>query len=302
MYNYVDDFLVFLSIEKNASPKTSQSYQTDLFQMADFFAHEQGTTPEKVDLTSVDHHLIRKFLADLQQRGLSRSTVARKLAAMRTFFKFLCREEIITRNPLIEVATPKQEKRLPQFLYQDDIRNLIECPERNTPRGLRDRAILETLYASGIRVSELVSLDLTDVDLDTAYIRVMGKGSKERVVPLGSFAINALKAYLHHGRTRLACRAEQTCTAVFLNKSGERISVRSIRDIVNKYVRKVSIRQRVSPHTIRHTFATHLLDAGADLRSVQELLGHVKMATTQIYTHVTREHLKSVYNKAHPRA
>ena len=302
MYNYVDDFMVFLQVEKNASAKTIQSYQTDLFQMIDFVAAEKEVAVEKVKPEHVDHLLVRKFLAELQQRGLSRSTVARKLAALRTFFRFLCREEIITRNPLIEVSTPKVEKRLPHFLYQDDIRNLIEAPERNTPKGLRDRAILETLYATGIRVSELVNLDLLDIDLDTGYVRVMGKGSKERVVPLGNFAINALKTYLSHGRTRLACRSQQAGNALFLNKAGERISVRSIRDVINKYVRKISIRQRVSPHTIRHSFATHLLDAGADLRSVQELLGHVKMSTTQIYTHVTREHLKEVYTKAHPRA
>ncbi|ADG82402.1 tyrosine recombinase XerC [Thermincola ferriacetica] len=302
MYNYVDDFMVYLQVEKNASEKTLQSYQTDLFQMVDFISAEINITPENLQPDRVDHLVIRKFLAELQRRGLSRSTIARKLAAMRTFFRFLCREEVITRNPLIEVATPKVEKRLPQFLYQDDIRNLIEAPERNTPRGLRDRAILETLYASGIRVSELVNLDMTDIDLNTGYVRVMGKGAKERVVPLGQFAINALKAYLTHGRTRLACRSKEPSEAVFLNKAGQRISVRSIRDIVNKYVRKISIRQRVSPHIIRHSFATHLLDAGADLRTVQELLGHVKMSTTQIYTHVTREHLKEVYKKAHPRA
>lgn len=302
MYNYVDDFLVYLQVEKNSSTKTLQSYQTDLFQLADFVSMEYGVEPDRIDPSKIDHLVIRKFLAFLQQKGLSRSTVARKLAAMRTFFRFLCREEIVSRNPLIEVSTPKLEKRLPQFLYQDDIRSLIESPERNTPRGLRDRAILETLYAAGIRVSELVNMDVTDVDLDMGYVRVMGKGAKERMIPLGSFAVSALRTYLQHGRNRFVIRSDQATDALFLNKSGNRISVRSIRDIINKYVRRISIRQRVSPHTIRHSFATHLLDAGADLRSVQELLGHVKMSTTQIYTHVTREHLKEVYSRAHPRA
>ena len=304
MYTYLDEFLVFLRVEKNASGRTIESYQRDLWQFIDFLSKEMQVPGERVDPVGIDDLLARKYLRHLHVRKLARTSVARKLASLRTFFRFLCREDIIATNPMLQVSVPKQEKRLPQFLYQDDIRVLVEAPDTTTIAGQRDRAILETLYAAGIRVSELVGLNIGDVDLAVGYVRVMGKGARERIVPLGSYAIKSLQLYWEAGRERLLACGSGTNSekALFLNKSGGRLSSRSIRNIINKYVNLVSITKKVSPHTIRHSFATHLLDAGADLRSVQELLGHVKMSTTQIYTHVTKAHLKSVYEKAHPRA
>ncbi len=305
MYIYLDEFLIFLRVEKNASGRTVESYQRDIWQFIDFLSKEMKVPGEQVDPTGIDELLARKYLRHLHVRSLARTSIARKLAAMRTFFRFLCREEIISINPMMQVNVPKLEKKLPQFLYQDALRHLVEAPDPVTLAGQRDRAILETLYAAGIRVSELVGLNIGDVDAGIGYIRVMGKGARERVVPIGSYAIKAISLYWEDGRNRLIAKAGETNLdnkALFINKYGQRLSARSIRNIINKYVDAVSITQKVSPHTIRHSFATHLLDAGADLRSVQELLGHVNMSTTQIYTHVTKEHLKSVYEKAHPRA
>jgi len=306
MYTYLDEFLIFLKVEKNASERTVESYQRDLWQFIDFVSKDMKIPGEQVDPAGIDDLQARKYLRHLHVRSLARTSIARKLAAMRAFFRFLCREEIITTNPMLQVSVPKLEKRLPHFLYQDDVRILVEAPDISTSAGKRDRAVLETLYATGIRVSELVGLDTCDVDLGTGYIRVMGKGARERVVPLGSYAIKAIRTYWQEGRGRLAGNRKLPGTgsagALFINKYGERITTRSIRNIINKYVEAVSMHKKVSPHTIRHSFATHLLDAGADLRSVQELLGHVNMSTTQIYTHVTKERLKEVYEKAHPRA
>lgn len=300
MYSLIDEFMVYLQIEKNASVKTMESYQRDLFQLVNFLANEISVPEEKISPDKINHLNIRKYLSLLQKRQLARTSIARKLAAFRTFFRFLCREEIIDSNPLKAIATPKIEKKLPHFLYQDDITKLVEIPSNKEPFGIRDKAILETLYSSGIRVSELVNLDLDNMDLGIGYLRVMGKGSKERVVPLGSFAIEAINHYLAKGRPNLI--KDKTEHAVFLNKYGQRLTSRGIRYMINKYVEELAINQKVSPHTLRHSFATHLLDNGADLRSVQELLGHVTMSTTQIYTHVTKERLKNVYKNTHPRA
>ena len=300
MYTYLDNFIVYLKVEKNASPRTQESYQSDIWQFTDFLAEELDVPGEHVTPKQVDHLVVRKYLALLQKKGLHRSTIARKLAGIRSFFRYLCREEIIIINPMLRISTPKLEKRLPEFLYEDEITLLLEAPDSGTPAGLRDKAILEVLYSSGLRVSELVGLDIADIDMEMEYVRAMGKGSKERVVPLGSYAIRAVNRYLKEGRTLL--QGNQVTGALFLNRSGGRLTARSVRDIVAKYVKQVSIQRKISPHTLRHSFATHLLDRGADLRSVQELLGHVKMSTTQIYTHVTKQKLKSVYEKTHPRA
>jgi len=234
----------------------------------------------------------------MQEQGMSRSTMARKLAALRSFVRYLCRENILQNNPIAAVSTPKQDKRLPKFLYPLEIQLLLDAPDVSKPLGLRDKAILETLYAAGLRVSELVGLSINNVYFDEELIKVVGKGSKERIVPLGSQAITSLKDYLHKGRPYLQKNATE---ALFLNKFGTRLTERSVRNIIDKYVKEVALNQKVSPHTLRHTFATHLLNAGADLRSVQELLGHVKLSTTQIYTHVTTENIQQVYHETHPR-
>ncbi len=300
MYTLIDNFIVYLKVEKNASPRTIESYQTDIWQFIDYLAEELKLPGEVVRPERVDHLLVRKYLALLQRKGLSRTTIARKLAGLRSFFRFLCREEILAVSPVAQVSTPKLEKRLPKFLYQDEAQALMEAPDTGMPAGLRDKAILEVLYSSGLRVSELVNLETGDVDLSVGYLRVMGKGSRERIVPMGSYAINAVRKYLSDGRPSLL--GKSACKSLFLNKTGGPLSARSVRNLVDKYVNQVSIRYKISPHTLRHSFATHLLDGGADLRSVQELLGHVKMSTTQIYTHVTKEKLREVYEKNHPRA
>lgn len=299
MYAYLDNFIIYLKVEKNASPRTVESYQNDLWQFIDFLSAEFKMPGERVEPNQVDHLAVRKHLASLQINGLKRTTIARKMASLRAFFRYLHREEILAVNPIVEVSTPKLQKRLPGVLYQDEAWSLVQAPDTTRPAGLRDRAILEVLYASGLRVSELVGMDTGDIDFSLGYIRVMGKGAKERIVPLGSYAADAVKRYLSSGRPYLQ---KKEIKALFLNKEGGRISTRSIRNIIDKYVSQVSIQRKISPHTLRHSFATHLLDGGADLRSVQELLGHVKMSTTQIYTHVSKEKLMNVYEKNHPRA
>lgn len=300
MYTFLDSFIIYLKVEKNASPRTIESYQNDLWQFIDFMAKELKVPAAALEPQQVNHLIVRKHLGQLQLSGLKRSSIARKMASLRALFRYLSREEMIKTNPLTFVSTPKIEKRLPEVLSQDGAWALVQAPALNTPSGLRDRAILEILYACGVRVSELVGLDTGDVDLGLEYARVMGKGSKERVVPIGSYAIKALKMYLSSGRHLLA--KSGSVQALFLNKRGSRLSARSVRNIVEKYVQLASIKGKVSPHTLRHSFATHLLDGGADLRSVQELLGHVKMSTTQIYTHISKERLLAVYEKSHPRA
>lgn len=300
MYSYLDSFIIYLKVEKNASPRTVESYQHDIWRFIDFMSAEYGMPGEKLDPAGVDHLLVRRHLGLLQRSGLKRTSIARKMASLRAFFRYLTREEILSVNPLVQVSIPKLEKRLPEVLSQDGAWALVQAPDSGNPAGLRDRAILEALYSSGLRVSELVGLDVGDIDLSMTYVRVMGKGARERVVPLGSYAVAALTLYLAEGRPHLSKKCPTK--ALFLNKYGGRLTARSIRNIIDKYVEQVSIRTKVSPHTIRHSFATHLLDGGADLRSVQELLGHVKMSTTQIYTHVSRDKLLSVYEKSHPRA
>lgn len=299
MYACLDNFIIYLKVEKNASPRTIESYQNDIWQFIDFLSAEFKMPGERIGPNRVDHLVVRKHLASLQINGLKRTTIARKMASLRAFFRYLHREEILSVNPIVEVSTPKLQKRLPGVLYQDEAWSLVQAPDTTRPAGLRDRAILEVLYSSGLRVSELVGMDTGNIDLSLGYIRVMGKGAKERVVPLGSYAADALNRYLSSGRPYFQKNENK---ALFLNKEGGRISTRSIRNIVDKYVNQVSIQRKISPHTLRHSFATHLLDGGADLRSVQELLGHIKMSTTQIYTHVSKEKLMTVYEKNHPRA
>lgn len=299
MYIYLDDFIIYLKVEKNASPMTIESYQKDIWQFIDFLADELKVPGENLKPHDVDYLLVRKHLAVLQKKGLKRTTIARKMASLRAFFRYLTREEILEKNPVIEISTPKMQKRLPKVLYQNETWALVQAPDTSTLAGLRDRAILEVLYSSGLRVSELVGMDFHDVDLSMEYVRVMGKGARERIVPLGSYAVAALKNYIERISFSWEGKKEKP---LFLNKSGNRITARSIRNIVNKYVQQICLQKKISPHTLRHSFATHLLDGGADLRSVQELLGHVKMSTTQIYTHVSKEKLMNVYEKNHPRA
>jgi len=279
---------------QNRSELTVGAYQTDLVQFFRFAAHEQGVEVETLTVDLIDVYIVRGFLGVLADHGLMRKSMARKLAVLRTFFKFLCRKEILQINPVQRVASPKLGRRLPNFLYLEQMEALLKASDCTTLLGSRDQVIIELLYGSGLRVSELVGLNLENLDLESGLIRVLGKGSKERVVPITNHAIQAIEGYL-------GMRKDKT-KILLLNYQGTRLSARSVRRILDKLVAKLSLVQHVSPHMLRHSFATHMLDGGADLRSVQELLGHQKLSSTQIYTHLTRERLKTVYDHAHPRA
>jgi integrase/recombinase XerC len=243
---------------------------------------------------------VRRFLADLRDRGCSRATVARKLAAVRSFFKYLVRTSVLEASPATSIKTPKQEKRLPRFLHEDEVGKLLDEPGPRDAFPRRDKAMLETLYSTGLRVSELVGLDLRDLDMISGLICTRGKGRKERLMPLGSIALAAIQRYLEGERRRLVSADE--ANALFLNRDGRRLSARSVRRVVSRYIQRAGLPAATSPHTLRHTFATHLLDRGADLRSVQELLGHESLSTTQIYTHVSAERMREAYLRTHPRA
>ncbi|EGW37688.1 site-specific tyrosine recombinase/integron integrase [Desulfosporosinus sp. OT] len=279
---------------QNRSEHTVIAYQTDLGQFFRFAALEQGLEPESLMVDMIDVYIVRSFLGVLAEHGLARKSMARKLAALRSFFKFLCRKEILLINPVQRVASPKLGRKLPHFLYLDQVKVLLKAPDGTNLLGSRDQVIMELLYGSGLRVSELIGLNREDLDLESGLIRVLGKGSKERVVPVTNYAIQAIRVYL-------GLRSDDN-QALLLNYQGTRLSDRSVRRVLDKLVAKISLEQHVNPHMLRHSFATHLLDGGADLRSVQELLGHQKLSSTQIYTHLTRERLKDVYTQSHPRA
>lgn len=299
MEELIKKFLFYLLVEKNASPRTIDSYQRDLRRFGAYLAKFQGRDHKDVDLREVATVDLRGYMASLQQKGLSKASIARHLSSIRSFYRFLCREGIIEENVASHIATPKKEKKLPQFLYYPEIEELLAAPDCNNLLGLRDKAMLEIAYGSGIRVSELVSANIESVDFSVGYIRVFGKGAKERLVPLGEIALNATRAYFS---ARGIVKPLQKNQPLLLNKNGTRLSDRGVRDILNKYVKQIALKRKISPHTLRHSFATHLLENGADLRSVQEFLGHASMSTTQIYTHVTKSRMKSVYDKTHPRA
>jgi len=292
MQRYIDKFVNYLKVEKNASPHTVTNYTVDLKGFAAFLGNR--------GIETVDHLFLRRFLADLRAKNLSKKSVARKLSALRSFFKFLYREGYLKTNPASAISTPKLDRNLPVFLDVDKVVRLVTSPDGETTDGARDRAILETLYSTGIRVGELVRLDLGDIDFIGGVVKVLGKGKKERVVPIGETALAAIRKY-RDARGRCERRIKDK-EIVFVNRFGTRLTDRGVRRVIEKYIRKCSIQEKVSPHSLRHSFATHLLDRGADLRSVQELLGHVNLSTTQVYTHITAERLKSVYDKAHPRA
>jgi integrase/recombinase XerC len=288
----VQQFLNFLMSEKNASPHTVKNYQIDLRVFFSFLKQKPVS-----EITYLD---IRAFLADLKTQGFSKSTMSRKLACVRSFFKFLARENILTANPASGIATPKRDKRLPSFLNDDEILKLLEAPSKTTWEERRDKAILETLYSSGLRVSELVGLNHEDLDIGGGLVRIRGKGKKERIVPVGRMALEAIQTYIQK-RSPKPC-SEPIKKPLYINRLGSRLTDRSIRRVILKYTKRIALNKEVSPHMLRHSFATHLLDRGADLRSVQELLGHENLSTTQIYTHVTTKRLKEAYNQAHPRA
>jgi integrase/recombinase XerC len=301
LLQHVDGFLDHLRVEKSASQLTLISYRTDLVQFFSFLANYCQVKPNEIPNNCLNHRNVREYINHMQSQDLSRATMARKLAALRSYVRYLCRENILEGNPIANVSTPKQGKRLPRFLYPMETRLLMDAPDVSRPGGMRDKAILETLYAAGVRVSELVGINIADLDMGEKWIKIRGKGGKERLAPIGAKAEEAIDNYLQRGRPHLLESSNTATDALFLNKFGQRLSVRSIRNITNKYVEKIALNQKVSPHTLRHTFATHLLNGGADLRSVQELLGHVKLSTTQIYTHLTKDRIKTIHDETHPR-
>ncbi len=292
-----DAFLHHLEAVKGASPHTVKAYAEDLDQFA-AFAETQGVT----DIRAADPALLRSFLAHLESLGLARASRARKTASLRSFFAYLARQSFLPRSPAVGLRTVKTERRLPKFLRSDEIESLLAAPDAATALGLRDRALLETLYASGMRAGELVTLNVADVNYDEGVIRVIGKGDKERVTLLGRQAVFALERYVRKGRPELVLKADKDSGALFVNRYGERLSDRGVRKLFDRYCAAASTHLKITPHVLRHTFATHLLSNGADLRLIQELLGHASVATTQMYTHVTTERLQEVYAQAHPRA
>ena len=295
----IENFANFLNIEKNASLHTLRNYLKDL---QDFFAFLFGGNPNGVDFSDLNSLYIRSYLAFLNEKRYSRRTIARKISALRSFSRYLAREGKIESNPFTKIKTPKLERKLPVFLDLAEIGELFSLPA-DDELGRRDMAVLELLYATGCRVSELVALRLNDVDYSNRYVLLLGKGDKERIVPMGGKAVDALEKYVLFTRSVIISRyrvAEHGF--LFINSRGGRLTDRSVRRIIDKYIKIMAIKKKISPHSVRHTFATHLLNNGADLRSVQELLGHANLSTTQIYTHVTAERMAGVYKKTHPRA
>jgi integrase/recombinase XerC len=286
-------YIAFLEAEKNASPYTVRNYTRDLLE---FFAF---VTENKIEsLKDVNKLTLRAYLAQLMEQKYAKSSIARKLSAIRSFYRYLMREELVKASPAATTVSPKLDRRLPVFLTVDEAKRLVESPDLAQPHGQRDRALLELLYASGMRVSELVNMNLDQVNLAANEIRVWGKGSKERMVLIGAPAAHALTDYINQARPVLL--GNKKTNALFVNRYGERILVRRVQKIISKY--SLGVNKKIHPHILRHTFATHLLDGGADLKVVQELLGHADLSSTQIYTHVTRSHARRIYLAAHPMA
>ncbi len=295
MERLLEQFLAYLRTGKNASPHTIRNYGHDIGQFVDYCRARGVNSPD-----GIDRSLLRRYLAELDDAGYVKASIARRVAELRSFGDFLVQEAAVERNPFRTVGAPRVPKRLPQYLTVDEIERLLSAPDASTPLGMRDRAIIEVLYAAGLRVSELVGLDVGDVDLMQAQVRVMGKGHKERIGLLGDQATRALRAYLGRGRPELLGR--QPTGALFLNHRGGRLTARGVALVLSRTAKRAGVQSPVSPHILRHSFATHLLDGGADLRVVQELLGHENLATTQIYTHVSQSRAREVYLRAHPRA
>ena len=301
--NSLTEFHQHLKYERNVSAHTLRNYESDLEQFRQFLFSIEKRNDFPIE--EIDRLTIREWMADLHAAGKKKSSIARKLASLRTLFQFLIREGKLESNPAKMVATPKIERKLPNHLSMEDAVRLIETPDLNTDLGRRDRAILEFLYATGIRVGELVNIDVTDIDLRERMVRVFGKRRKERIVPFHEHALQSLLLYLSHTRPLFLNKARPTVRdekACFLNYQGTRITTRSVGRMIDKYIKQCADVHKISQHSLRHTFATHMLDSGADLRDIQELLGHARLSTTQIYTQVSMEKMIDVYSKAHPKA
>jgi integrase/recombinase XerC len=326
----VQEFLNYLKYEKRFSEHTAKCYEADLSQFSEFLTGSSEGGPSgdepismhhtkpggggsatavatqadvKVDqlLLSAETDAVRTYLAFLNDKQYSKATIARKLATLRSFYKFLVKRNQLGSNPVAAVRTPKQDKKLPKFLEYEDVKRLLETPPMNNWLGARDRAILETLYSTGIRVSELVALNMDDVDFLGEVVHIRGKGKKERIAPISSSALQVIQHYMEFRNKRAQSSRNFDSKVLFVNKHGRRLSTRSVRRKMDKYLKMAGLDPTISPHTLRHSFATHMLNNGADLRSVQELLGHQSLSTTQVYTHLTTKKLKEVYEHAHPR-
>ncbi len=295
MEEQLQRYMTHLRVEKEASPYTLRNYSHEIAEFLDFLKGERVGSWD-----DVDRQVLRRYLLWLRKEGYVEASMARKLSELRSFCRYLVQEGVLESNPIEVVSSPKLPKRLPRYLKMDEIEALLNAPDVSTPQGQRNKAILELLYGAGIRLSELVNLNLRDLHLGKGQILVWGKGGKERVALLGEPAIRALRMYINDGREELA--ANKTSDALFLNRYGGRLSRRSIGLILDKYSKLAGLWKKVTPHLLRHTFATHMLEGGADLRAVQELLGHAQPTTTEIYTHVTPSRLREVYLKSHPRA
>jgi integrase/recombinase XerD len=300
MQAQINEFLDYLVTEKNYSANTIAAYRNDLTQFADYLA-EQAETPEALSWDKVNRNQIINYVLFLKERRYASSTVARKVAAIKSFFHYLHDEGIAKEDPTRSLESPQVKKSLPKAISVEDIEMLLAEPaKQDTPKALRDAALLEVLYATGMRVTELVSLDVSDVDLDAGTVLCSGKGDRERIVPIYDRAAQVLATYLEQGRPKLLSDPEQQ--ALFLNHRGDRLTRQGLWLIIKHYVDEVGIEEEVTPHTLRHSFATHMLHGGAKLRDVQKLLGHANISTTQVYTQVTGDHLREAYDKAHPRA
>jgi tyrosine recombinase XerC len=298
---HVSAFLDYLKYERGASDNTLDAYSRDLRKFISFLK-EASPCEKYPDVKDIRAENIRGFIGGLFRGKQKRSTIGRNLAPIKSFFKYLVKKDILEKNPADLVSSPKIENRLPTTITVDEAFSLVEAPKSDKPLEKRNRAILEVFYSTGIRVSELVGLDLDSVDFESGVIKVLGKGGKERISLLGSKAIAVLKDYLNSGRERLTNKETYSEQALFLNARGARLSPRSIERIVDRYVKIAGVNKKISPHSLRHSFATHMLDSGADLRSIQEFLGHASLSTTQKYTHVSVDKLMEVYDRAHPRA
>jgi integrase/recombinase XerC len=292
MDKWIQRFLLYLRAERNVSPHTVRAYRHDL---AEYLRFLQAKYP-RLTLERSHRLVVRDYLAQLHDQSYQRATVVRAVAVLRSFYKFLLREGTIPQTPFAGLPMPKREKKLPRFLSEEEMNRLLEIPARSSDgHARRDAALLELLYSSGLRIQELCQLNVEDMDLWGGMVRVMGKGSRERLVPVGTTALKRVHSYLES-------RSEKRSGPLFLNRSGTRLSERGARLVVARWVGRAALQRRISPHAFRHSFATHLLDRGCDLRAVQEMLGHKSLVTTQAYTHVSAEHLRKVYQKAHPRA
>ncbi len=294
MEGLLKDFIHYLSVEKGLSQNTLDSYRRDLNSFMQFLQQR------KQELLAVDRQMIKEYLKHLREKGQASSTVSRNVASLRSFFQFLVDEELMEENPTLNLEAPKIEKKLPRVLSSEEVERLLEQPQNDGMVGLRDKAMMELLYASGLRVSELVALNLADFNPEVGFLRCRGKGMKERIVPIGSMAIDNVREYIQRCRSRLVKGDEEK--ALFVNHHGRRLTRQGFWKILKKYARKAKISGEITPHTLRHSFATHLLENGADLRSVQEMLGHSDISTTQVYTQITRRKIREIYDQTHPRA